>query len=427
MRPRDTSTSINELAIIVKGYPRLSETFIAQEILSIQRSGIKITIISLRHPTDKKQHPVHKKIIASLIYLPEYILLEPARVFKSWMKVRSKKGYNKALCLWLKDFLRDPTLNRARRWGQALVLSAELDPKITHLYAHFLHTPSSVTYYTALITDRSWSVSAHAKDIWLTPEWEKREKLLSCKWAVTCSSYGFKHLNTFAPGKTQLSYHGLDLTSLPEPPPARVINTGTLAANPICFLSVGRAVPKKGFNILLKALSMIPNSLSWRWVHIGGGQELNSLKKYAQNLGLENRIVWRGACDQGEVFKEYQIADIFILPSIIAENGDRDGLPNVVMEAASQELCCIASNVAALSEFIIHQKTGWLVPPNDPDALVQAIIDLSNNHNLRTELGINNFKRLKTSFCHLTEVDRILENFQITQEPCPDKSTELLK
>ena len=161
-------------------------------------------------------------------------------------------------------------------------------------------------------------------------------------------------MNTFAPGKTQLSYHGLDLTSLPEPPPARVINTGTLAANPICFLSVGRAVPKKGFNILLKALSMIPNSLSWRWVHIGGGQELNSLKKYAQNLGLENRIVWRGACDQGEVFKEYQIADIFILPSIIAENGDRDGLPNVVMEAASQELCCIASNVAALSEFIIH-------------------------------------------------------------------------
>ena len=327
----------------------------------------------------------------------------------------------------VKGFLRDPTLNRARRWGQALVLSAELDPKITHLYAHFLHTPSSVTYYTALITDRSWSVSAHAKDIWLTPEWEKREKLLSCKWAVTCSSYGFKHLNTFAPGKTQLSYHGLDLTSLPEPPPARVINTGTLAANPICFLSVGRAVPKKGFNILLKALSMIPNSLSWRWVHIGGGQELNSLKKYAQNLGLENRIVWKGACDQGEVFKEYQIADIFILPSIIAENGDRDGLPNVVMEAASQELCCIASNVAALSEFIIHQKTGWLVPPNDPDALVQAIIDLSNNHNLRTELGINNFKRLKTSFCHPIEVDRILENFQITQEPCPDKSTELLK
>ncbi len=424
MLPEVSSTSIDELAIIVKGYPRLSETFIAQEILSIQQSGVKITIISLRQPTDKKQHPVHGKITANLLYLPEYLLLEPVRVFKSWIKIRSKKGYKKALSTWLRDFMRDPTASRVRRWGQALVLSAELNPNIKHLYAHFLHTPASVTHYTALITDRSWSVSAHAKDIWLTPEWEKREKLLSCKWAVTCSSYGFNHLNTFAPGKTQLSYHGLDLTSLPEAPPLRPINTGTLETNPICFLSVGRAVPKKGFNILLKALSLIPNSLSWQWVHVGGGQELRYLKKYSQDLGLQKKIVWRGACNQGEVFKEYRSADIFILPSIIAEDGDRDGLPNVVMEAASQELCCIASDVAALSEFIIHQKTGWLVPPNNPSALAQAIIDLSSDHKLRKDLGINNYKRLKADFCHRSGIDIILKNLQVQQGTVIDNTTE---
>ena len=168
MLPEGSSASIDELAIIVKGYPRLSETFIAQEILSIQQSGVKITIISLRQPTDKKQHPVHGKITANLLYLPEYLLLEPVRVFKSWIKIRSKKGYKKALSTWLRDFMRDPTASRVRRWGQALVLSAELNPNIKHLYAHFLHTPASVTHYTALITDLSWSVSAHAKDIWLT-------------------------------------------------------------------------------------------------------------------------------------------------------------------------------------------------------------------------------------------------------------------
>ena len=400
----------DELAIVLKGYPRLSETFIAQEILTLQKAGIKTTIISLRHPTDTKRHPINKKITAYLLYLPEYLLHEPIRVIRSWIKVRSKEGYKKALNTWLKDFVRDPSVNRVRRWGQALVLSAELRPSIKHLYAHFLHTPSSVTYYTAVITGLPWSVSAHAKDIWLTPHWEKKEKLLSCQWSVTCSSYGFKHLNSIVPGKTQLSYHGLDLASLPGPPTTRLPNSGTEANDPIKLLSVGRAVPKKGFDILLDALSKLPDSLNWIWTHVGGGQELNKLKKIAQDLAIEKRIIWRGACDQSEVFDEYRKADIFILPSVIAKDGDRDGLPNVLMEAASQELCCIASDVAALSEFIIHEKTGLLVPPNNPDTLVQAIIKLSFDYNLRIEMGSGNYNRLKESFCHTTEVNKILDN-----------------
>ena len=179
MQAKTIFKNTDEIAIVVKGYPRLSETFIAQEILSLQNAGMKITIISLRHPTDRKQHPINKKITAELLYLPEYLCVELFRVMRSWTKVRSQKGYKKALRTWLKDFVRDPTPNRIRRWGQALVLSAELSPSIKHLYAHFLHTHASVTYYAALMTDRSWSVSAHAKDIWLTPYWEKYEKLLS--------------------------------------------------------------------------------------------------------------------------------------------------------------------------------------------------------------------------------------------------------
>ena len=400
----------DELAIVLKGYPRLSETFIAQEILTLQKAGIKTTIISLRHPTDTKRHPINKKITAYLLYLPEYLLHEPIRVIRSWIKVRSKEGYKKALNTWLKDFVRDPSVNRVRRWGQALVLSAELRPSIEHLYAHFLHTPSSVAHYTALITGLPWSVSAHAKDIWLTPHWEKKEKLLSCKWSVTCSSYGFEHLNSIVSGKTQLSYHGLDLASLPGPPSTRLPNRGTEADDPIKLLSVGRAVPKKGFDILLDALSKLPDSLNWSWTHVGGGQELNKLKKIAHDLAIEKRVIWRGACDQSEVFDEYRKADIFILPSVIAKDGDRDGLPNVLMEAASQELCCIASDVAALSEFIIHEKTGLLVPPNNPDTLVQAIIKLAFDYNLRIGMGSANYNRLKENFCHKTEVSKILDN-----------------
>jgi glycosyltransferase involved in cell wall biosynthesis len=94
------------------------------------------------------------------------------------------------------------------------------------------------------------------------------------------------------------------------------------------------------------------------------------------------------------------------------------------MEAASQELCCIASDVAALSEFIIHQKTGWLVPPNNPSALAQAIIDLSSDHKLRKDLGINNYKRLKADFCHRSGIDIILKNLQVQQGTVIDNTTE---
>ena len=410
----NNEASYNELAVILKGYPRLSETFIAQELLSLQNTGIKLTIISLRHPTDTKQHPVHTKINANLLYLPEYLFHEPLRVFKSWIKVRSQTGYKTARKAWLKDLVRDPTPNRLRRWGQALVLAAELKPNIRHLYAHFLHTPSSVTYYTALISNRSWSLSAHAKDIWLTPNWEKREKLLSCAWAVTCSSYGLKHLNSLAPGKTMLSYHGLDLTSLPTPPPQRKLKTGGLTDQPIHFLSVGRAVPKKGFDTLLAALNKIPSNLNWRWVHVGGGKELDHLRELSETLGIANKIVWKGPCNQAEVFREYHRADLFIMPSVIAKDGDRDGLPNVLMEAASQELCCVGSDVAALSEFIIHQKTGWLVSPGEPSALSEAIVTLSKNHKLRLQLGANSYLRLKTDFCHRTGLTKIISNLNIS-------------
>ena len=217
-RPIPKPESKPRIAVVLKGYPRLSETFIAQEILSLETSGADITIVSLRHPTDGKTHPVHARIKAPVRYLPEYLYQEIPRVMRGWWQARKKTGYRDARRAWLADLWRDPTPNRIRRWGQALVLAAELDPAISILYAHFLHTPGSVARYAAAITHRPWAVSAHAKDIWLTPEWEKREKLADCAWAVTCTAYGHAHLESLGPGKTTLSYHGLDLAALPSPP-----------------------------------------------------------------------------------------------------------------------------------------------------------------------------------------------------------------
>jgi hypothetical protein len=137
--------------IVVKGYPRLSETFIAQEIRALELAGLPVRIVSLRRPTDTTVHPIHREIEADILYLPEYLLAESVRVWRSWRKVRSLPGYGRARAVWLADLKRDPTPNRVRRWGQAMVLAAEHDPAFGHIHAHFLHTPASVARYAALM------------------------------------------------------------------------------------------------------------------------------------------------------------------------------------------------------------------------------------------------------------------------------------
>ncbi|MEQ8334942.1 glycosyltransferase family 4 protein [Nisaea sp.] len=396
-------------AIVLKGYPRLSETFIAQEILELQRLGLDYTIISLRHPTDKASHPVHGKITGAVTYLPEYLYQEPLRVLKAWWKARRIPGYGATFRLWLKDLKRDFTPNRGRRFGQALVLATELDPRFRHIYAHFLHTPSSVARYAALMSGRSWSASAHAKDIWLSPDWEKREKLADAAWAVTCTRYGHAHLDALAPGKTRLVYHGLDLSSFAAVDTEAAMRDGSGA--PVRLLSVGRAVPKKGFDQLLDALARLPDDLSWHWTHIGGGKELRRLKSQADALGLTDRITWRGAAAQELVLEAYRRSDLFILPSRIAEDGDRDGLPNVLVEAQSQGLCCLATDVSAIPELIDDGVTGTLVPPDDIAGLAAAIEGLIRNPAVRAGYGAAGEAKVRARFDHQVAIGTLAALF----------------
>ncbi|NJM91670.1 MAG: colanic acid biosynthesis glycosyltransferase WcaL, partial [Rhodospirillaceae bacterium] len=211
---RSANAVAGRLIFILKGYPRLSETFIAQEIRALEQRGFAIDIVSLRFPTDKHVHPVHGEIAATARYLPEYLYQEPWRVLRSWVKAKFRRGYWRAFGQWLRDLLRDPTPNRARRFGQACVMVAELPKDATRLHAHFLHTPASATYYAHLITGMPWSCSAHAKDIWTSPDWDKREKLATLDWLVTCTRDGYQHLREIAGpmdrDKINLVYHGLD-------------------------------------------------------------------------------------------------------------------------------------------------------------------------------------------------------------------------
>jgi glycosyltransferase involved in cell wall biosynthesis len=398
------------VAFLLKGYPRLSETFIAQEILALERRDLDIRIVSLRHPTDKKRHPAHREIRAAVTYLPEYLYQEPLRVLRAWRSARRRPGYPTARRAWLEDLRRDPTPNRGRRFGQALVLAEELPAEVGALHAHFLHTPASVARYAAMMTGLPWSFSAHAKDIWTTPEWEKRAKLRHARWGVTCTAAGAAHLRALASeADLELVYHGLDLSRFPPPPHRAPARDGT--EEPVRLLSVGRMVEKKGTDVLIEALARLPAHLQWRLDHVGGGPLAAAMKQLAKHRGIASRIRWHGPLSQEELLERYRAADLFVLASRIAADGDRDGLPNVLMEAQSQDLTVIASDLPAIRELVADGATGRLVPPEDPEALARAMAELIGDPGLRARLGAAGQERVRGHFSMAAGIDRLAARF----------------
>ncbi len=393
----DAVPSPGMLGIVLKGWPRLSETFIAQELVALESHGLRFEVWSMRRPTDVKRHALHDALRAKVRYLPEYLYEEPLRVMKGAAHAVRLPGFGVALKLWLKHLPRDPTPNRVRRFGQAMVLAREASADLKFLYAHFLHTPSSVTLYASLMRGVDWGFSAHAKDIWKTPDWEKRDKLSRAEFGVTCTALGAAHLRALSPFPMRLDlvYHGLDLSRFPPPPPPRPQRDGSV--EPVAIVSVGRLVEKKGYDLLLAALAKLPASLKWRFTHLGGGDLSRNLMASAQKLGLADRIEWRGARDQAEVIEALRQADMFVLPCRIAGDGDRDGLPNVLMEAASQELPIVSTNISSIPEFIENGKHGILVEPS-ADALAQALAGMITDPTGRAKMAAAARERLISDF-----------------------------
>ncbi len=405
------------VAFILKGYPRLSETFIAQEILALQRRGLPIRIVSLRHPTDRTTHPVHDEITAPVSYLPEYLYQEPLRVLRAWWQARRLPGYAAAWRQWWRDLKRDRTANRIRRFGQACVLACETAPHVRQLHAHFLHTPSSVTRYAAMMTGLPWSASAHAKDIYTSPDWELSEKLGDCQWLVTCTASNRGHLAALAPDdRVSLVYHGLDLKRWPPPPERKEKRDGSDPANPVALVSVGRAVPKKGYDDLIDALARLPGDLHWHLTHIGGGALRDALQEQARKAGIAERITWLGSQPQTAVLQAYHASDLFVLASKIAGDGDRDGLPNVLMEAQSQGLAVVATEVSAVPELIAHDVNGLLSAPGDPKALAASLQRAITDPDLRERLGKAGEVRVRTKFSMTGGIDDLARRFGLSDD-----------
>jgi glycosyltransferase involved in cell wall biosynthesis len=289
-----SSAEAPHLAVVVKGFPRLSETFIARELAALEARGVDFTLHALRHPgPDAKL--VDNRVRATPRCLPEYLHDEPLRVMRAFAVAQHLPGFAAAWRAFRRDWPRDRGRARLRRLGQACVLATELPPSVRHLHAHFAHSPTSVVRYAAKLRGLTYSVSAHAKDIWTAPDWDLAEKIADASFVAVCNKVGHARLASLGDAtKIQLIHHGLPRADLSATARSQS-RDGNDSQAPVRLLCVARAVEKKGLAFLLDALAQMPSGIAFALEHIGGGPLLEPLKEQAQRLGIADRIIWQGS------------------------------------------------------------------------------------------------------------------------------------
>jgi glycosyltransferase involved in cell wall biosynthesis len=403
----------SHLGYVLMGFPRVSETFIASELLRVERAGVPVRIFVIKPVEERERrlrHPVVDAIRAEPVYLPDPRSLtaplhrwRPAHLRTFAPKIRRTLrrrpgGLACAAGLALGQALRDrrrplsgPRKIYVKELVQAIALADELlaAPDVRHLHAHFAHGTTTITWLAARITGLPFSFTGHARDIYapdLNPHGWLRRKLLAAEFAVTCTAANVAHLRRIAPGADiRLVYHGLnaDFTRLLEAPaPPRAVN-GTLRV-----LGVGRLVAKKGFDVLVDACAELERrGVPFEALIVGQDDKHGAVVGAAiRRHGLDGRVRLPGPVSQTELLAEYRRATVLCMPCRLLPD-DRDGIPNVLVEAMAAGAPVVASAVSGIPELITDGVNGLTVAPEDPEALADALIRLHHDRALAARLA----------------------------------------
>ncbi|NOS75238.1 MAG: glycosyltransferase family 4 protein [Methyloglobulus sp.] len=402
-----------QIGYILKGYPRTSETFITNEIRLLEKMGVGLSIFSVKKLEGQKNHAMVKDINAPVTYLPQADPLSEAR-FSRWVVDNVPKfsnshallfkkkplAYLKALfeCLVMSVHYRNGFFDLPREvffkeFLQAgYIANAVIESgQIQHLHAHFCHGSTTIAMFASKMSGIPFSFTAHAKDIYLkelNPGNLLQKKMRRAEFLVTCTGANEEHLQRLAPKGTKIHkiYHGLDTDLF-----ASSVQDSLIASDmdvPV-VLSVGRLVEKKGFDYLIKACAILKErGCHFRCQIVGGGDGYTeTLVNLIKDLGLEDTVRLLGAVTQEELREIYQQATLFALPCLVVDNGDRDGIPNVLVEAMSMRVPVISTDISGIPELIDNNDNGLLVPEKNALAMADAIERLLINPGLRQQLG----------------------------------------
>lgn len=408
-----------EVGYIMKGFPRLSEVFISNEVELLEGMGLRLQIFALQSLSEKTIHAQVAAIRAPITYLPEDSGAAAAP-FGDWLRANFtalRRGHGRLLrrrpCAYLITLLAALQFSvkyRPARWRlkksfykdflRAGHIAAQvLDrPAIGHLHGHFCHGSATITMWVSQLTGIPFSFTAHAKDIYL-PELNPGDllprKIRRAKFVATCTDANRQHLQRLCPEARSIKtiYHGLSTTFFtPEPAPAE-------ARGPT-ILSVGRFVKKKGFPVLIEACRLLrERSYEFRCRIIGAADEDSAVvERLIARHGLSQRVFVEAPVAQEALRQIYRDCTIFALPCLVAGNGDRDGIPNVLVEAMATGKPVVATQVSGIPELVDHGIDGVLVAPEDPRALADALEILLQDQGLRARLGEQARKKVCARF-----------------------------
>jgi len=375
-----------KIAYILNSFPDNTETFVLNEIVGLSRLGMDITNFSIYKSVGYKNTIDQKLLQLKIVYAdPIYslhIILSHIYYFFRRPSVYLKLLFN------FKEY------GGKKAFWEGVYFSKKIKKLgIEHVHAHFAWKATDVARLISYLTSIPFSFTAHARDIYVEADYLK-EKLEEAKFIVTCvrnnKHYLTQKFGEIIQKKIKVVYHGIDL---------RMFKPTENKEKVVDLLSIGNLVEKKGFQYLIEACEILKKrGILLKCLVIGEGHLKTQLVNMIKELDLENYIELINRKPQSELLQIYAKSRIFVLPSFITYEGDRDGIPNVLAEAMVMGMPVISSNIPNISELIEHEKDGILVRDKDPQALSDAIDGLMNDNEKRIRLGKNARNKIVKEF-----------------------------
>jgi glycosyltransferase involved in cell wall biosynthesis len=365
--------------VLVNEFPKLSETFVISDLLALEARGARLHLFSLRRPQSDLVPASLERLRATVEYLPEISgrqLQLLVRASQLMLFTRAPGRYVRGLA----EIYASPDYSRSRL-QQAVLLARRLDQlSCPPLYIHFAHKPATVGRFAALLTGTPFAISAHAVDVWTPPVEELRAKFTDASVVLCCYREAHDFVKGLVDGRTpvELAPHGV------------VIPTALRREeiSPPALLAVGRLIEKKGFDTLLRAAGVLRSKgFDFRVRIAGDGPLWPALQRLVNELDLGENVRFVGPLTEQELEHQYAQATVFVLPCRVGADGNRDGLPNTLLEAMARALPVVSTTLASVQEAVSDGEHGLLVAPDDASALADALARLLGDPNLRRQLG----------------------------------------
>ena len=396
-----------DLVVVVNGFPRLSETFVLQELLELERQGLRLHVVALRRPDELVQQEALLRLEAEVEYLSDFADVAPklaVRLAHAALFLRRPRSYLNGLA----EVIASPDFSR-RDLRRGLILAHRIARLgAPPLYLHFANRPATVGRFAALLAGVPYGLSAHAKDIWLTPPRELKRKVRDAEVVLTCTSDGQRHLADLSGGETPvvLAYHGVETAGRRRQP--------ANSTQPPVILSVGRLVEKKGHETLLHGAALLRDrDCAFRLRIVGEGVEWARLQRLVHELGLDDHVTFTGPLSEVEVVAEYERAQVFALACRELENGDRDGIPNVVLEAMAHGLPIVSTSSPGILEAVTHERSALLAGPGDEAGLADQLERMLLEPGLRERIGAGGLQRVRERFDRSANLPTVIQALRV--------------